>query len=93
MVLREGQVLGPYRVLALAGSGGMGEVWRARDDRLQRDVALKVLHTDLGDEAARRRLIAEARAVSALQHPHIVVVHDLLSIEGRDVLVHGIRRG
>ena len=72
-------------MLALAGSGGMGEVWRARDDRLQRDVALKVLHTDLGDEAARRRLIAEARAVSALQHPHIVVVHDLL-LDRRDAM-------
>ena len=87
MILREGQVLGPYRVLALAGSGGTGEVWRARDDRLQRDVALKVLHGALGDEQSRRRLLAEARAVGALNHPHIVVVHDILSVEERDVLV------
>ena len=87
MILREGQVLGPYRVLALAGSGGTGEVWRARDDRLQRDVALKVMHGGLGDEQARRRLLAEARAVGALNHPHIVVVHDILSVEERDVLV------
>ena len=87
MVLREGQVLGPYRVVALAGSGGMGEVWRARDDRLQRDVALKVLHGSVGDAEGRRRLLAEARAVSALNHPHIIVVHDVLSVEDRDVLV------
>jgi len=87
MILREGQVLGPYRVLALAGSGGTGEVWRARDDRLQRDVALKVMHGSLGDEESRRRLLAEARAVGALDHPHIVVVHDILCVEDRDVLV------
>ena len=84
---------GPHRVLALAGSGGMGEVWRARDDRLQRDVALKVLHTDLGDEAARRRLIAEARAVSALQHPHIRRrSRSAVRSSGRDVLVMELRR-
>lgn len=87
MVLREGQVLGPYRIVALAGSGGMGEVWRARDDRLQRDVALKVLHGSVGDAEARRRLLAEARAISALNHPHIIVIHDVLAVEERDVLV------
>ena len=87
MVLSEGQVLGPYRVVALAGSGGMGEVWRARDERLQRDVALKVLHGSLDDPDARRRLLTEARSVSSLNHPHIVVVHDLLSVGDRDVLV------
>ena len=87
MVLREGEVLGPYRVVALAGSGGMGEVWRARDDRLERDVALKVLHVGARDEASRRRLLAEARAVTALHHPNIVVVHDLLCADGHDVLV------
>jgi serine/threonine protein kinase len=87
MVLREGQLLGSYRVVAVAGTGGMGEVWRARDDRLERDIALKVLHAEAGDEASRRRLLAEARTVTALHHPNIVVVHDLLSVEGHDVLV------
>ena len=86
-MFHEGQVVGPYRIVALAGSGGMGEVWRARDDRLERDVALKVLRAGVGDEAARRHLLAEARAVTALNHPNIVVVHDVLSVDGRDVLV------
>ena len=87
MVLREGQILGPYRVVALAGSGGMGEVWRARDDRLQRDVALKVLHSTVVDVEARHRLLAEARTLGTLNHPHIVVIHDLLTVADRDVLV------
>jgi serine/threonine protein kinase len=65
----------------------MGEVWRARDDRLRRDVALKVLHGSIGDAEARRRLLAEARAVGALNHPHIIVIHDVVAVEERDVLV------
>ena len=80
-------MIGPYRVVALAGAGGMGEVWRARDDRLQRDVALKILRDGASDEGARRRLLAEARSLSALQHPHIVAVHDLISRGEDDVLV------
>ena len=87
MVLRAGEVLGPYQVVSLAGSGGMGEVWRARDDRLQRDVALKGIHRSVGDAEARHLLLAEARALSALNHPHIVVVHDVLTVDDRDVLV------
>lgn len=80
-------MIGPYRVVALAGAGGMGEVWRARDDRLQRDVALKILRDGASDEGARRRLLAEARSLSALQHPHIVAVHDLISRGEDDLLV------
>lgn len=87
MAVREGQSVGPYRLLELAGSGGAGDVWRARDDRLARDVAIKVLHGPVADSDARRRLVAEARALSALNHPHIVVVHDVLSLEDSDLLV------
>ena len=86
MGLAPGARIGPYEVLAPLGAGGMGEVWRAHDDRLQRQVALKVLHGAAGEES-RRRLLAEARVLSALNHPHIVVVYDVVAVDGRDVLV------
>jgi eukaryotic-like serine/threonine-protein kinase len=73
-----GSMLGPYRVLEKLGAGGMGEVYRARDSRLERDVALKVLPAaTLGDETARARLVREARLASRLNHPHICTIYDV----------------
>jgi serine/threonine protein kinase len=86
--LRSGTRLGPYEILAPLESGGMGEVYKARDTRLQRTVAVKVLPADLAsDEAARERFEREARAVAALNHPHICVLHDVGRHEGIDYLV------
>src|SRR5213592_2820441 len=70
--------LGPYRILGEIGSGGMGVVYRAYDDRLQREIALKVFALDgRGGRRDRARLFEEARAASALQHPHIVSIYDV----------------
>src|ERR1700722_8865506 len=78
MPLSVGAKLGPYEILAAIGAGGMGEVYRARDTRLNRDVALKTLPEDLAhDPARRRRFEQEARAVAALNHPNIVAVYDV----------------
>ena len=88
MTLQRGARLGPYEVLELTGSGGMGEVYKARDVRIQRTVALKTLNAVPTDEAgARGRLMREARAVGALNHPHICALHDVGEWEGRDFLV------
>ena len=71
-----GQQIGPYAVLSKLGEGGMGEVYRARDTRLERDVALKVLPAEtIADETARARLIREARLASKLNHPHICTIY------------------
>src|SRR5687767_3826068 len=76
MSLSTGMRLGSYEIVAAIGSGGMGEVYRARDARLKRDVAIKVLTADTDtDEAAKRRLLREARAAAALSHPSIVAVY------------------
>jgi len=78
MPLKLGSHVGPYEIRALVGSGGMGEVYRARDTRLGRDVALKVLAGALeSDESFRIRFEQEARAVAALNHPNIVAVYDV----------------
>src|SRR5271169_6448289 len=78
MPLSAGTKLGPYEILAPLGAGGMGEVYRARDARLKRDVALKVLPEDLArDPGRRQRFEQEARAVAALNHPNIVAVYDV----------------
>ena len=78
MVLRNGTRLGPYEVRSALGAGGMGEVYRAWDARLAREVALKVLPAEARHDAERlRRFEKEARAVSALSHPHIVVLYDI----------------
>src|SRR5436190_10951749 len=70
--------LGPYEILTPLGAGGMGEVYRARDTRLGRDVALKILPADVANDPSRRqRFELEARAVTALNHPNIVAVYDV----------------
>jgi len=88
MPLPPGSRLGPYEIVAAIGAGGMGEVYRARDTRLGRDVAIKVLPQHLSSDPARReRFEREARAVSALNHPHICTLHDIGSQDGVDYLV------
>ncbi|MGE5177922.1 MAG: protein kinase domain-containing protein [Bacteroidota bacterium] len=85
--LAVGRTLQRYRILEPLGSGGVGEVYRARDERLGRDVALKVLRADSTDAAARERLRREARTLSQLNHPGISTVHDVESAEGVDFIV------
>jgi TolB-like protein/Tfp pilus assembly protein PilF len=80
VTLTLGRRLGAYDVLSLLGSGGMGEVYRAHDSRLKRDVALKVLQLDSPD--ARLRFEREARAVAALNHPNIVTIHSVEEVDG-----------
>jgi WD40 repeat protein len=78
MPLAAGERLGPYEILGLLGSGGMGAVYRARDPRLGRDVAVKVVSTDAAPSAERlRRFEDEARAVAALSHPNVLAVFDV----------------
>jgi Tol biopolymer transport system component len=86
--LAAGIRLGPYRIEALLGLGGMGEVYRAADSRLGRDVALKVLPRQLAADPIRReRLLREARAAAALNHPNICTVHEVGHADGRDYVV------
>ena len=83
-----GRQIGAYRILAFIGAGGMGEVYRARDTRLGRLVALKILPGGVAtDPERRRRLLHEARAASVLNHPHIVTLHDVGNDNGIDFLV------
>jgi eukaryotic-like serine/threonine-protein kinase len=83
MALAPGTRLGPYEITGSLGAGGMGEVYRARDTRLDRTVAIKVLPEVLAaDPAFRARFDREARAISALNHPHICTLHDV-GVEGR----------
>src|SRR5580658_2831275 len=77
-MLAAGTRLGPYEILSPLGQGGMGEVYRARDTRLDRTVAIKVLPGERAhDPQFRERFEREARAVSSLNHPNICVLHDL----------------
>src|SRR5712691_6523669 len=83
-----GQILGHYRILEQIGAGGMGVVYRAHDERLDRDVALKVLTPGaLVDEAARKRFRKEALALSRLNHPNIAMVFDFDTQDDMDFLV------
>ncbi len=94
MPLTPGTRLGPYEVVAPLGAGGMGEVYRARDTRLGRDVAVKILPAHLSENAeARARFEREARVVSGLNHPHICVLHDLGRANGIDYLVMELVEG
>ena len=88
MSLPSGTRLGPYEVVALLGEGGMGEVYRARDSRLERTVAIKILPETLaGDPQFRERFDREARAISQLDHPHICTVYDVGEHQGTAYLV------
>src|SRR5207302_5975635 len=81
----EGQRIGPYELTARIGAGGMGEVYRARDTRLDRTVAVKVLPAHVAlDSQARDRFEREARAVAALNHPHICTLYDIGSSDDVD---------
>src|SRR5882724_6196611 len=94
MALLPGAKLGPYEIVAQLGAGGMGEVYRARDTRLERDVAVKVLPASLASDAnLRRRLEREAKAVSKLSHPHICTLHDIGHQDGVDFLVMELVEG
>jgi eukaryotic-like serine/threonine-protein kinase len=83
----EGQRLGAYQMESRIGAGGMGEVYRAVDTRLNRPVAIKFLSSDLADSSARRRFQQEAKVASALNHPHILTVHEAGEVDGRQYLV------
>ncbi len=94
MTLSAGTRLGPYEILSPLGAGGMGEVFRARDARLGREVAVKVLPGELaGDPDRLRRFEQEAQSASALNHPHILVVHDFGQQDGRPYLVTELLAG
>src|ERR1700752_378889 len=81
MALSAGDKVGPYEIHSAIGAGGMGEVYKARDTRLERTVAIKVLPEHIAKrEDLRARFEREARAVASLNHPHICVLHDI----GRD---------
>ena len=88
MALEAGTKLGPYEILSPLGAGGMGEVCKAKDTRLDRTVAIKVLPSHLSDNARlKERFEREARAVSSLNHPHICTLHDIGSENGVDFMV------
>jgi serine/threonine protein kinase len=88
MALTSGTKLGPYQIESLLGAGGMGEVYRARDTRLDRTVAIKILTQGLADTPeVRQRFEREARAVSSLSHPHICVLYDVGNQDGIEYLV------
>ncbi|MGH9657924.1 MAG: protein kinase domain-containing protein, partial [Bryobacteraceae bacterium] len=83
-----GTWLGPYHILSRLGSGGMGEVYRARDPRLGRDVAIKILSADsIGSAERQHRFEQEAKAASALNHPNIITVHDVGTENGKPYIV------
>jgi Tol biopolymer transport system component len=94
MPIEAGQTIGRYRIEEVIGAGGMGVVYRAYDEKLERELAIKVLAPGaLDDEAARRRFRNEARVLSRLNHPAIQTLHDFDSIDGHDLLVGEFVRG
>src|SRR5262245_49068593 len=88
MPLTPGRQLGPYQITAALGAGGMGEVYRAKDTRLERTVAIKILHSHLANDPVRKqRFEREAKTISSLNHPHICVLYDVGHQDGTDYLV------
>src|SRR5579863_766153 len=88
MTVNAGTKLGPYEIQSPLGAGGMGEVYRARDTRLDRVVAVKVLASHLSSSPElKQRMEREARAISSLNHPHICQLYDIGSHNGTDFLV------
>ena len=83
-----GRTVSHYTVLEKLGAGGMGEIYKAQDTRLNRFVAMKVLSTaNAGDVERRRRFVQEAQAASALNHPNIITIHDVVSTDGLEFMV------
>src|SRR5205807_2273475 len=94
MTLAAGSKLGPYEIVAPIGAGGMGEVYRAKDPRLGRDVAIKVLPASLSEDADRlRRFEQEARAAGILNHPNITAVYDIGQHDGAPYVVQELLEG
>ncbi len=94
MTLASGTKLGPYEILAPLGAGGMGEVYRAKDPRLGRDVAIKVLPASFSADADRlRRFEQEARAAGILNHPNITAVYDIGQHDGAPYVVQELLEG
>jgi len=88
MALSSGTRIGPYEITALLGAGGMGEVYRARDTRLERTVAIKILPKEMSADPVRKlRFEREAKIISSLNHPNICTLHDIGSQDGVDYLV------
>jgi eukaryotic-like serine/threonine-protein kinase len=88
MPLATGIKLGPYQIVAPLGAGGMGEVYEARDTRLDRTVAIKILPPELsGDPTRRQRFEREAKTISSLNHPHICTLYDVGRQDGVDFIV------
>jgi serine/threonine protein kinase len=86
--------IGPYRILSPLGAGGMGEVYRAHDPMLGRDVALKLLPRELADDPDRRaRMLREARAAASLNHPNICTVYEVGEAEGRTFIAMEVVEG
>src|SRR5262245_56838626 len=94
MSIRSGTRLGRYELISPLGAGGMGEVYVAKDTRLDRKVAIKVLQLGLTERAvSRERFQTEARAISSLNHPHICALYDVGDQDGRDYLVMELLEG
>ena len=94
MALTPGTTLGPYEILAMLGAGGMGEVYRARDTRLDRTVAIKVLASHLSSSPElKQRMEREAKAISSLNHPHIAAIYGFEEADGVKALVMELVEG
>ena len=94
MALEAGTKLGPYEILSPIGAGGLGEVYRAKDTRLDRDVAIKVLPSHLTSNSEfKQRFEREAKAISGLTHPNICTLHDIGHQDGVDYLVMELIEG